>query len=446
MGYPPFREERVSGWGRVPSAVCKTYRPEKAAQFTMLPKGTSLARGNGRAYGDAALNPDGVVLSGRLDRFLAFDAKKGILKVQAGLTFADILDVILPAGWTLPVMPGTRFVSAGGAVACDVHGMNHFQQGSIGRHVRAITLQTPDGEIHECAPERNKKLLQATLGGMGMTGFIKDVTFQLKPVTSLSLQVGIKKIRNLDEMVDAFEDARATHEYTLGWINHFAKNKRLGAGYFQQANHLEEGVPLQDYKPHRPSAMPTCFPSLFLKPSVRLANAWISWRAREGEKILGFNEFFGPLDSLKNWNKFYGKKGFFQFQCLVPESSKTVEHIRTLLSSVHEQQQKSFLCVIKYFGKHEGLLSFPGAGYTVCLDFANTPKTRALYQTLSEQVCEWGGRVYLAKDAFLRPELFQKMYASVLGPWREVIHNIDPKGKMSSSMAQRLNFRGDKQK
>ena len=443
-----FRELEFSGRGAHPKTLCEAHRPEKAAQFTFLPKATSLARGHGQAFGDAALNRDGLVLSERLDRFLAFDQKNGTVKVQPGITFADILDVMLPRGWTLPVIPDTSRVSAGGAVACDVYGLNHFQQGSLGRHILAFSLQTPDGTTHECSSTHNSELFQATLGGMGMTGFIKDVTFKLKPISSLSLQVEVKKIRNLQEMVEALEDARKTHEYTLASINHSAKGSRLGAGYFQKANHLKTGgLPLQSPRPqNQKRGLPSCCPRFLHRFFEQRGNGTVCFRASSHgtEKTISLDQLFQRLDNQSQVKKLYGKKGFLRCQFLIPQSPDAVTHLKDLISLTHERQQASLRCLMTYFGDHQGLLSFPGPGYGLALDFPHTPAAQTLCEDLGERVGDMGGRVDLACDALVTPERFEKMYAHVLPRWREILHQVDPQRRLNSLMAQRLNFRGEK--
>lgn len=449
----PHKQQTLAGWGNYPRAECTVYRPEKSRELDQVfgESRSLLARGLGRAYGDAALNPEGLVLMERLDRFVTFDRKTGIVKAQAGLELAEMLNVTVPQGWIVPVIPGTKHVSLGGMAACDVHGKNHFQKGTIGSHVVQLSLRLPDGTRTLCSPQEETELFRATVGGMGMTGIIEEVTLQLQPITSLSLRTEMKRVAKLEEMLAAFEESKQSHEYRVGWIDHMgAADGALGRGVFEKAVHVSEaegGKPLGAY--HRSEEkldIPVFGPdfllnkySMALYNRKRFAEYSDAWRSR----IMDFEDFFHPLDNIGHWNRLYGKRGFLQYQCLLPEKGDMNAPLRELLRRIHEAGEFSFLAVLKHHGESgEGYLSFPQPGYSLALDFPNTAPVRKLQGALNEYVLKLGGRVYLAKDATLNAAHFEKMYGKGLTEWRRVVKRVDPQNRMHSLLAERLNMKG----
>ena len=449
----PTKQCKLSGWGHYPVAECLAFRPERQRDIAAIlysSKTTLLARGQGRAYADAALNPDGVVLSERLNRFLEFDEKTGILLVQAGVTLAEIVDFGVPKGWMVPVLPGTRYVSIGGAMACNIHGKNHVQQGDIANHIKFIRIRLADGKQVECSPRKESKLFWATAGGMGMTGVIEEVSLKLKKIDSLSLKAETRKVSNIEQMVEAFEESRDSHEYRIGWIDHFAKGQSLGRGVFEKANHIsakQGGAKLSDYTPAKPAiTVPPFVPSFILNRysmalynKIRFNRYTDNWKS----ETLNFDGFFHPLDGIKSWHRLYGKRGFFQYQLVIPQSDDVAKNLHELLEFIQTSGQFSFLAVLKQHGAHKGVMSFPIEGYSLALDFPNTPEVQKLQAELNQRVLALGGRVYLAKDALLSAELFENMYADALPKWRKLLAEIDPEKRFDSLMAKRLNFRGD---
>ncbi len=449
MQHFPAKKKKLSGWGGVPAVECVTYRPEKRQMLAAFAAGHEapvIARGCGRAYGDAALSVTGVVEMERLDRFIAFDEKTGVLRVEAGVTLADMLNVVIPAGWFLPVIPGTKFVSAGGAFASNVHGKNHARQGDFARHVVECVVRLASGEAITCSKTEHSDVFWATAGGMGLTGIIEEMTLQLLPVTSLSLRVHTKKTPSIHAMVTAFRQSDA--EYKIGWIDHFVRGDAFGRGVFEMASHISEhegGMPLASYRPPtRGITIPPFFPGIVLnRYSMALYNVRRFRRYGDSlpEEVVGFEGFFHPLDRLQHWNRLYGRRGFFQYQCVIPDSPDVADHLNALLQLIRRRGCFSYLAVLKYMGDHEGLLSFPLRGFSLALDFPNTPAVCALQHELNEQVANLGGRVYLTKDALLSRGHFERMYRDALPEWKRIVRECDPARHFMSEMAIRLGMK-----
>ncbi len=447
---PPCKTTALSGWGRFPVDICAVYRPEKQreiAEILRKHKHALVARGSGKSYGDASLNPNGVIACERLDRFLSFDAAQGMLHVQAGTTLAEIMQVVIPQGWIPPVIPGTKHASVGGCVACNVHGKNHFRDGDFAAHVTDIVLRLPSGEAVHCSQRENSDLFWATAGGMGMTGCIEEVTLKLKPIKSGSIRTWTRKAHSLEEMIALFREHAGNSEYMVGWIDHFATGAQLGRGVFEKAHHIdaELGRSCATYRlPKTWLTVPSWIPgivmnhyTMWLYNILRFAHYSKKYRI----EIKDFESFFHPLDGIRNWNRLYGRKGFLQYQCVIPESPHIIDHIRHILQMIQISGKFSYIAVIKYHRAHEGMMSFPVQGFSLALDFPNTPEVQALLSQVDGYLCSVGGRVYLAKDARLSPQHFTQMYANELPKWRKILRLVDPKKRMHSSMANRLGFR-----
>ena len=444
------KKETLHGWGHTPIAECLSWRPEKQHDLRTLlqAEGPKLARGLGRSYGDCALEPEGVVRMERLNHFIEFDRKRGIVRAQAGVTLKDLMDISIPLGWIPASIPGTRNITLGGAFACNVHGKNQFREGDFAEHVQSIRLLMPDGESLDCSPTHNREIFWTTAGGMGMTGIIEEVSLRLKPITSASLSATTFRVNSLKEMVESFEEYEGTSEYMVGWIDHMARDGAIGRGIFEAANHTDienGGVPLSAYKPQEsPLNIPFFMPGFVLNRfTMALYNQWrfrkySSWRKTE---ITGFHSFFHPLDRIGNWNRLYGKRGFFQYQCMFPDSADVVAQMQTFLAALHNKNIFSFLAVIKYHRRSKGLLTFSQAGYSIALDFPNTAQVRAVLPQLNRWVADNGGRVYLAKDAVLSADLFHIMYGKSARDWESVINQIDPDAKFTSLMSKRLEWK-----
>jgi decaprenylphospho-beta-D-ribofuranose 2-oxidase len=398
--------------------------------------GGLIAHGAGRSYGDCALNAGGgVLLTGCMDRILDWDEAQAVVRVEPGVSFAQLLARFLPLGFMVPVTPGTGFATIGGAVAHDVHGKNHEQQGSFGQHVTALDLLTPDGALHKVGPDDD--LFRATVGGIGLTGIITSVTFRMQRVAGPAMLVRSLPCGDLDALLAAMaESSQATH--SVAWIDGTATGRRLGRGILETA---EPGAATdRPAPPGRRISIPFDFPSFALNPlSVRAFNELYYRRVPRGGRtdIVHAGRFLYPLDALLHWNRIYGRRGFYQFQCVVPFEG-AAGALRDLLELVARSRRASFLSVLKRMGPgRAGYLSFPRPGLTLALDFPARDGMAEFYASLVERVLAYGGRIYLAKDALLTGAAFARMYPE----WpacRAVLERVDPERRMQSDMRRRL--------
>jgi len=450
LGWSGPSLEPVAGWGRQPIARGAVARPERL----LLPPGSRpvLPRGLGRSYGDAAVPaaPGALVLeTARADRLLAFDRERGTLTCEAGTSLAEILRVFLPRGWFPPVTPGTKFVTVGGCVACDVHGKNHHRDGSFGRFVDRLVLQVADGSVVECGPARERELFLATVGGMGLTGLITEVTLRLKPVDGAWMVVETEPVSGLGAMLDGLRDAGKDWPYTVGWIDCLARGAALGRGILMRGRHASraEAPPVPPPEPRRLD-VPLDAPEWLLSPILmRGFNAAYYWsharrtRARPTSGPAGpvpCHGFFYPLDAIGGWNRLYGRRGFLQYQCVVPRVAGPPA-VAELLERVVEAGTASFLAVVKDCGpESDAYLSFPLEGTTLALDLPyRGPRTEALVHELNAMVIVAGGRVYLAKDAVTRAQDFALMVPR-LAEWRKVRDRWDPEHRFRSAQSVRV--------
>jgi FAD/FMN-containing dehydrogenase len=435
--------EEVAGWGRHPRGRGRVDRPEAPA----LPAGADpiVARGLGRAYGDPAIpaTPAGRVLEcTRADRILAFDSASGRLHCEAGLSLAEILRVFLPRGWFPPVTPGTKFVTVGACVACDVHGKNHHRDGSFGNFVDRLVLLTADGRRVECGPERERELFLATVGGMGLTGLIVEVTLRLRRVESAWIVLESVGVDGLDAMLAGLRRSAEDWPYTVGWIDCLARGRDVGRGVLMRGRHatameaagrvLRRRLPLQ---------VPVDAPEWLLNPLFMRWFNYLYYRAHGGtlaRRVVSCDRFFYPLDAVGQWNRLYGRRGFLQYQCVLPRAAG-VAPLAALLDRLGAAGAASFLAVIKDCGPaSEAYLSFPMEGTTLALDLAyRGPATEALVHELNALLIAHGGRVYLAKDAVTRAEDFARMVPR-LAEWRAVRDRWDPAHRFRSAQSVRL--------
>ena len=435
--------ERVSGWGRYPVRSGRVTRPERLAVPPDAPR--IVARGLGRAYGDAAVpmaEDDLVVETVRADRILAFDAASGRLRCEAGLSLAEIIRLYLPRGWFPPVTPGTQYVTVGGCVACDVHGKNHHRDGSFSRFVERLTLLLADGSVIECGPDEERELFLATVGGMGLTGLIVDVTLRLTRVESPWIVLETEGVRGLGEMMDGLREAAAAWPYTVGWIDGLARGPSLGRGVLMRGRHATraEAGPRAP-RPRRALRVPVDAPGWLLSPAAMRAFNTVYYRLHGGRlrrRLVSCEQFFYPLDAIRDWNRLYGRQGFLQYQCVLPRAAG-LEPLTALLGHLAAAGAASFLAVIKDCGPGgEAYLSFPMEGTTLALDLPfRGPRTEALVHELNARVIRAGGRVYLAKDAVTRAEDFARMMPR-LTAWRAVRDRWDPKNRFRTAQSVRV--------
>ena len=445
-----FKYADLSGWNNFPRIKCKTFRPEKLNDIHSIFKnfnGTLICRGQGKSYGDASLNKNGVILTERLDKFLSFNKKKGLIKLQAGLILKDINKYIMKEGWFLPVVPGTQLVSIGGAFACNVHGKNNYTKGNFADHVREIKLLMPNKKIIKCGPNINKDIFWATAGGMGLTGVIVELTLTLIKISSTLVKVETKKVDNLVQMINSFQEAKGTHEYMVGWIDAFGKGKKIGNGVFQKANHKKKNE--INYKKiisnkEKVIIIPFNFPQFFLNNitinifnKLKLLINSKKWKSKE----MLLNSFLTPLDNIVNWNRFYGKRGLIQYQFIIPYNIDLIKNLNYIFSIIHKNKTNPFLTVIKHHKKSKGLISFPIDGYSIAFDFPNDSNIEILIKELNNIILEFNGRIYLAKDSLVSEEIFKKMYKKNFKIWEKIIVSIPGNKILNSIMSQRLKLK-----
>jgi len=388
-----------------------------------------LPYGNGRSYGDVCCNSGGTVLRTRdLDRFIAFDEGTGLLRAEAGVLLDDIIRVFLPRGWFLPVTPGTRFITLGGALTNDVHGKNHHVSGTFGRHVTRFELLRSDGTRQVCSATDNAGFYAATIGGLGLTGLVTWVELRMSRLPGSLIDVASQRFHGLDDFFVLNAAAERTHEHVVAWIDCLAREPR---GILMAGNHIVGVSPAPTLALPVPFTPPV---SLINRASLAAFNAAYFHRPLPARQTVHCLSYFYPLDNLPHWNRLYGRRGFYQYQCAVP---RAVQQAATaaLLDEIHRSGQGSFLAVLKTFGDlaSPGLLSYPLPGANLALDFPNGgAATLALFERLDAIVCEAGGRLYPAKDARMPGVLFRQGYPQ----WSEFSTFVDP--KFSSNFWRRI--------
>ncbi len=435
---PP--DETLSGWGRVPLPG----REVRSEDLVTLTRDATLCRGLGRSYGDSSLPPAGqpIVAGTTLaDRILSFHSPTGTLRAEAGLALQDLNRLYLSRGFYGPVTPGTQQITLGGMVAADVHGKNHHRDGCIGRHVTGLRMRVADGRVLDCSSRQNADLFRATVGGMGLTGAILEVELKLATIPSPWLVVESERIHDIDAFIDALKTAASGWPYTMGWIDCLSRGKALGRGILARGRWAEPGeAPSAVPGPLRRPALPFVLPGWVIdRWSVRIFNALLYGVHPRGvrRRMMNPEEFFYPLDAIGGWNKMYGPRGFTQYQCVLPEAAGR-DAARRFLELLTRRGGASMLCVIKDCGDEgEGLLSFPKRGISIALDIPIRDDTQALVDALNEAVIGEGGRIYLAKDQFTRPEHFAAMEPR-LAEWREVRQRWDPEGRFRSAQSVRV--------
>lgn len=424
---------QLLSWGRYPhhpQTPHPAHWPEDVSHalgvIGTLGHGAALAFGCGRSYGDSCLAESGhVVAMQNMDRVLDADWETGVVLAQAGLTLAELIRIALPRGWFLPVTPGTKFVTLGGAVANDVHGKNHHVMGTFGRHVRQLVIYRSDEGVTQCSLAQKPDLFAATVGGLGLTGVILAVELQLRRVLASEIEQRSIRFGGFDEFFELSQEHDASHEYTVAWIDCLASGKQTGRGHYIAGNHAQKGL-IELASPSRLSMLIEPPFSLVNSFSLRAFNTIYYHRQRKKEvaSLVGYDQFFYPLDRLQQWNRMYGRAGFQQYQCVVPQKNGR-EVIRAVMQQISKSGTGSFLAVLKQCGEltSPGLLSFPLHGVSLALDFPQFDQVNeCLFKKLDALVHEAGGRLYPAKDAHISATYFKQSYPQ----WERIEALRDP--------------------
>jgi len=434
------RPPLLRGWGRlgVPG------RELRSPDLERLTRDAVLCRGLGRSYGDSSLPPPGLhEVAGTVlaDRILAFDPDSGTIRVEAGFPLAELNRLFLPRGFFTPVSPGTKFVTVGGMVASDVHGKNHHVDGCFGAHVLALRMRVADGRVLECTPEVEADLFRATIGGMGLTGHVLEVAFRLKRVPSRWIWMESERIPDIESYVRALKEAGPRWPYTMGWIDCVSKGASLGRGILMRGRWAEpHEAPARAPREKLKLRVPFQVPNWVLNRFTARAFNELYFRVHPSRPRRGSvhpEAFFYPLDAIHDWNLLYGPRGFTQYQCVLPEASGP-EGARRFLELLTARCSASPLCVIKDCGPEGvGLLSFPRPGISIAVDMPVQSNTQELVDALNEFVLAEGGRVYLSKDAFTRPDHFAAMEPR-LPAWQAIRRRYDPELRFRSAQSVRM--------
>jgi decaprenylphospho-beta-D-ribofuranose 2-oxidase len=437
--------KRIANWGNYPVIESNEeyFAFEEQLHDILSGKESFIPRGNGRCYGDASLAKN-TISTLKFDKILSFDASAGLFECQSGITLDQILEVIVPAGWFLPVTPGTQFITVGGAVASDVHGKNHHIDGSFSKHILEMDIMLASGETIFCSQEINPDLFEASCGGMGLTGLISRIKFRLKKIESSFIRQKQIKAENLEELIGLFTEY-SHYTYSVAWIDCLKKDPHFGLGILMLGEHasLTDLNEKQKKDPlklpgKRHINFPFVLPSWVLNAFTVKAFNFLFYAKnfkKEINNVIGYTAFFYPLDAILHWNRGYGKKGFVQYQFVLPLEAK--KGLVEILRCINDKGLGSFLAVLKIFGKQESIISFPKEGYTLALDFPVKDGLLEFLDELDQLVLQYGGRIYMSKDARMKPDILWHGYPD-LKKFKEIIKKYNPEGKIRSVQSDRL--------
>jgi hypothetical protein len=425
---------KITNWGKYPVVRATMTASSDYSQIREIVMGshTIIARGNGHSYGDNSLNKERIFSTLKLNKFISFDKQSGIFECESGVLLSDILDVIIPEGFFLPVTPGTKLITVGGAIGANVHGKNNHSEGCFGDYVLSFSIMVETGEIKICSPSENSELFWNTIGGMGLTGIILAVRFTLKKIETAYIRQLVVKAKNLDEIFMYFETFE-NWTYSVAWIDCLQRGKFTGRSILTIGEHaVSADLPAKKKTaPYRPKkklklAVPFDFPSFILNTfTVKAFNFFYYFKQmkKDVENITDYDSFFYPLDGINNWNRIYGKNGFIQYQFIIPKIVGK-EGMRSILKAIAESGQGSFLAVLKLYraSKKEAHNSFPIEGYSLALDFKRNKRLPALIEKLDHIVECYKGRIYLAKDAMSKKSLLDYVKTPETNKFSSVQH------------------------
>lgn len=438
-------KQKIANWGNYPrmESDVKSFTFIDQLSQLMSSTGHFIPRGNGRCYGDASLAIT-TISTLHYNRILSFDTINGIFECQSGLTLDKILEVIVPKRWFLPVTPGTKFITAGGAVGSDVHGKNHHVDGSFSNHIIEMDVMVADGTVITCSPTQNSDLFEATCGGMGLTGMITRIRFRLKKIETSYVKQKQIKAANLEELIAFFEKYN-DYTYSMAWIDCLTKGEHFGRGILIVGEHAGESDLNERQKKKKLDVhgkmkitFPFNLPSWVLNTlTVKVFNFLYYGKnfKKELNNVVPYEPFFYPLDAILHWNRGYGKKGFVQYQFVLPLSAK--QGLVDILNRISDEGLGSFLAVLKVFGKQDSLISFPEEGYTLALDFPVRDGLFRFLDELDQIVLQYGGRLYMSKDARMKPEVLINGYPRI-EEFKDIIRKYNPSYKLSSVQSERL--------
>ncbi len=439
-------KEKLAGWGNYPVAESITLNPRDTDDAKGdIKKGEIIARGLGRSYGDQAVNENHyVAVCTKLNHFLHWDEQGGILECEAGVSLEKIITYFGPKGWLPMICSGTKFVTIGGAIANDIHGKAHHIDGSFVNCVLSFTILLADGTVVEASRSENADLFWANFGGLGLLGVILKARLKLRKIETTYFKQKSLVIKNLDHMLEALDQYDHEYNYSVAWIDALAKGSKLGSGVLTlgnaaKLNELPEKLKAEPLKLHKTSklAVPFFLPSFVLNGlTVRMLNRVIAFVQNSPKEFVHYEKFFFPLDAINNWNKGYGKRGFIQYQFVIPEDNGK-QHLTEILELIAGSGCTPFLNVFKRMGEGQGILSFPFKGYTLAIDFPVTKELLSFTPKLDARVLAAGGRLYLGKDALLHESTFKAMYPQHQ-EWMAIKRKYDPENRFSSNIARRL--------
>lgn len=440
------QQENLAGWGNFPvSASYNTYPSTEKEVLKTVKQGNLTPRGLGRSYGDQAINKGGTVaICTHLNHFLGWDEQNGILECESGVSLEEIINVFGPKGWLPMICPGTKFVTIGGAIANDIHGKAHHVDGSFFNCVLSFRVMLADGSVVTASREENADLFEASFGGLGLLGVIISARIRLRKVETTYFRQKSIKVKNLDEMLKALEEY-SHFNYSVAWVDPLAKGSKLGSGVLTVGeaaglNDLPASLKKEPLKLHKKSKLtvPFFLPGFLLNGlTVRMLNRVIAFVQNSPKEFIHYEKFFFPLDMINNWNRGYGKRGFIQYQFVIPPGQEGADNVRRIMDMIASSGCTPFLNVFKKMGHGQGILSFPFEGYTLAIDFPVTKNLRAFTKKMDAEVLKAGGRIYLGKDSMLDKEMFQAMYPQH-GQWIAIKRKYDPSNVFSSDIGRRL--------